>query len=41
MLDYFGSIDWVAVSSQFSAVAIAAYGLYKAVAKLIGFFRKK
>lgn len=36
-----GSMDWTAFASQFSAVCIAGYGLYKAVKKLIGMFKRK
>lgn len=33
--------DWAAVSSQFTAVCVAAYGLYKAVVKFVSAFKKK
>lgn len=40
MID-FSTVDWTAVSSAFSAVVLAGYGLGKAVAKLIALFAKK
>lgn len=41
MLEYLASLDWVAISSQFSAVAIALYGVYKAVVKLVVLLKKR
>jgi len=34
-------VDWTAVSSQFTAVCIAGFGLVKAVSKFIALFRRK
>lgn len=37
----FMDFDWAAASSQFTAVCVAAYGLYKAVVKFVSVLRKK
>ena len=40
-MEYLAGLDWTAISSQFTAVVIALYGVSKAMVKLIGLFRKK
>jgi len=37
----FSQVDWTSVSSQFTAVCVAAFGLYKAVAGFVSLFRRK
>jgi len=39
-MDFLASLDWTALSSQFTAVCIAGYGLFKAVAKFVSLLRR-
>ena len=40
-MDWLVSLDWAALSSQFTAVCVAGFGLYKAVVKLVLILKKK